>query len=190
MKNRLFSAAAPVLIFTTLSFTTIKKQVDVESSTIEWTGKKITGATHKGNIQLKEGFLNLTEEGQLAGGEFVMDMNTIVVTDLEGEYKTKLENHLNDDDFFGVNKFATSKLVITKVEPKTGNEYEVTGDLTIKGKTEPVTFNMLVEEGTANAKVIIDRTKYGIRYGSGSFFSNLGDNTINNNFVLDVNLKF
>lgn len=190
MKNRIFSATAPVLILTTLSFTTLKKEVNVQSSTVEWTGKKITGASHKGNIQLKEGFLNLTEEGQLTGGEFVMDMNSIVVTDLSGEYKTKLENHLNDDDFFGVNNYPTSKLAITNVEPQEGNVYSVTGDLTIKGKTEPVTFDMEVKEGTATAKVVIDRTKYGIRYGSGSFFSNLGDNTINNNFVLDVTLKF
>lgn len=190
MKNKLFTAAAPVLILTTLSFTTIKKPVDVQASTVEWTGKKITGAAHTGNIELKDGFLNLTEEGQLTGGEFIMDMNTIIVTDLTGEYKTKLENHLNDDDFFGVNTYPTSKLVITDVDHKEGNHYTVTGDLTIKGKTEPVTFDMKVEEGTATAKVNIDRTKYGIRYGSGSFFSNLGDNTINNNFVLDVNLKF
>lgn len=190
MKNRLFGAAAPVLILTTLSFTTIKKDVNVQASIVEWTGKKITGASHTGNIQLKEGFLNITEEGRLTGGEFVMDMNTIVVTDLTGEYKTKLENHLNDDDFFGVSNYDTSKLVITEVNPKQGNLYAVTGDLTIKGKTEPVTFDMEVEEGVATAQVVIDRTKYGIRYGSGSFFSNLGDNTINNNFVLDVNLKF
>lgn len=190
MKNKLFSAAAPVLILTTLSFTTVKKDIDVQASTVEWTGKKITGAAHTGNIQLKEGFLNLTEEGRLTGGEFVMDMNTIVVTDLTGDYKTKLENHLNDDDFFGVNIYPTSKLVITNVDHKEGSQYKVTGDLSIKGKTEPVTFDMELNEGTANAQVIIDRTKFGIRYGSGSFFSNLGDNTINNNFVLDVNLKF
>lgn len=190
MKNRLFNAAAPVLILTTLSFTTVKKEVDVQASTVEWTGKKITGASHTGNIHLKEGFLNITEEGRLTGGEFVMDMNTIVVTDLTGEYKTKLENHLNDDDFFGVDNYATSKLIITNVDLKEGNNYEVTGNLTIKGKTEPITFDMEVNEGTATAKVLIDRTKFGIRYGSGSFFSNLGDNTINNNFTLDVNLKF
>lgn len=190
MKNKLFAAAAPVLILTTVSFTTIKKEVDIKTSTVEWTGKKITGAAHTGNIQLKEGFLNLTNEGELTGGEFVMDMNTIVVTDLTGEYKTKLENHLNDDDFFGVNNYPTSKFVITKAQQKEGNLYEVTGDLTIKGKTQPVTFNMEVNEDSATAKLVIDRTKYGIRYGSGSFFSNLGDNTINNNFTLDVNLRY
>lgn len=189
MKNRFFTAAAPVLIFSMVSFTTIKKNVDVKASTVEWTGKKVTGA-HNGTIQLKEGFLNLTEEGELTGGEFVMDMNSIVVTDLEGEYKTKLEGHLNSEDFFAVEKYSTSKLVITEATPKSGNVYSVTGDLTIKGKTEPVTFDMVVKDNSAAAKVVIDRTKYGIRYGSGSFFDNLGDKTIDDNFTLDVNLKF
>ncbi|MFD0976938.1 YceI family protein [Salinimicrobium gaetbulicola] len=189
MKNRLFTAAAPVLIFSMVSFTTIKKNVDVKASTVEWTGKKVTGA-HTGTIQLKDGFVNLTEEGELIGGEFEMDMNSIVVTDLTGEYKTKLEGHLNSDDFFGVENYATSKLVITDVTSQKGNMYTVTGDLTIKGKTEPVTFDMEVKDNSATAKVVIDRTKYGIRYGSGSFFDNLGDKTINDNFTLDVNLQF
>lgn len=189
MKNRLITAAAPVLIFSMVSFTTIKKNVDVKASTVEWTGKKITGS-HTGNIELKDGFLNLTEEGQLTGGAFVMDMTSIVVTDLSGEYKTKLENHLDSEDFFGVENFPTSKLVITEVAPKEGDLYTVTGDLTVKGKTESVSFDMEVKNNSAKAQVVIDRTKFGIRYGSGSFFDNLGDNTIHNNFTLDVNLKF
>ena len=189
MKNKFLNAAAPVLILTTLSFTTVKKNVDVEASTIEWTGKKIAGA-HNGIIQLKEGYLNFTEDDKLTGGEFIMDMKSIVVTDLEGEGKTKLEGHLNSEDFFGVDKFPSSKLVITEARPKSENVYSVKADLTIKGKTEPVTFDMEVNGETASATVVIDRTKYGIRYGSGSFFSNLGDNTIHNNFTLDVNLKF
>ena len=189
MKNKVFTAAAPILIFALVSFSTLKKEVDVKSSTVEWTGKKITGA-HTGTIQLKNGFLNLSEEGELTGGEFVMDMTSIVVTDLTGEYKTKLENHLNSDDFFGVENYATSKLVIKNVTPKNGNVYSVTGDLTVKGKTEPITFDMTVADNSASAKVVIDRTKYGIRYGSGSFFDNLGDKTIDDNFTLDVNLQF
>lgn len=191
MKRRtIFTAAAPVMIFTTVAFTTVKKNVDVEASTVEWTGKKITGSSHKGTIDLKQGFLTLTDDGQLTGGEFVVDMNTIEVKDLTGDNKKKLEGHLNSDDFFGVNNYSTAKLVITKATPKAGNTYTVNGDLTVKGKTEPVSFDMTVNENTATAKVSIDRTKYGIRYGSGSFFDNLGDNTINNDFVLDVTLKF
>lgn len=191
MKTRtIFTAAAPVLVFTTVAFTTVKKKVDTEASTVEWTGKKITGSSHHGTIQLQEGFINLTEDGDLIGGEFVIDMKTIEVSDLTGENKGKLEGHLNSDDFFGINNFATSKFIITEATPKSGNTYTVTGDLTIKGKTEAVSFDMTVTGDTATAKVAVDRTKFGIRYGSGSFFDNLGDNTINNNFTLDVTLKF
>lgn len=186
MKER---SAKSALVFTTTTYATVKKHVDVQASTVEWTGKKLAGS-HNGTIQLKSGFLNLTEDGKPAGGEFIMDMNSIEVTDLSGEGKEQLEGHLKNDDFFGVDKYDTSKLVITEASPKSGNTYAVIGDLSIKGKTESVSFDMEVSESTANGSVSIDRTKYGIRYGSGSFFSNLGDNTIKNNFTLDVNLKF
>ncbi len=189
MKNRVLSTADPVMVFTTVISPSVKRHVDVESSQIEWTGKKIAG-THRGTIQLKKGFLNLSSEGKLTSGKFVMNMNSIVVTDLEGEYKEQLEGHLNNDDFFGVENYPTSTLEITEVAEKSGNTYAVTGDLTIKGKTNPVTFELEVNEDTATGRVAIDRTKYGIRYGSGSFFNNLGDKTINNNFNLDVKLKF
>lgn len=177
------------LIFTTVSYTALEKKIDATASTVAWTGKKLAGS-HEGTIQLQEGVLSFTEEGELSGGEFIMNMNSIEVTDLTGESKEQLEGHLKNDDFFSVDRFNTSKLVITKAVQNSGNTYTVTGDLSIKGKTEPVTFDMEVNEGTAAATVVIDRTKYGIRYGSGSFFSNLGDNTIKNNFSLDVNLKF
>ena len=189
MKNRFLDKAAPVMVFTTVTTPSVKRYVDVESSQIEWTGKKIAG-THRGTIKLEKGFLNLSNEGKLTGGKFVMDMNSIVVTDLEGEYKEQLEGHLSNDDFFGVANHPNSTLEITDVAEKSGNAYAVTGDLTIKGKTEPVEFELDVIEETATGRVAIDRTKYGIRYGSGSFFNNLGDKTISNNFILDVKLKF
>ena len=117
-----------------------------------------------------------------------MDMNSITVTDLSGESKANLEGHLSNDDFFGVEKHPTSQLVITEVKELTAGEYAVSGDLSIKGATKPVSFTMQVAENSAHTKLKIDRTKYGIRYGSGSFFDNLGDNTINYNFELDVAL--
>jgi polyisoprenoid-binding protein YceI len=189
MKNIFLSLTASVFIFTTFAFTTLKKEIDVAASNITWTGKKITGA-HTGNIKLKQGYFNFTEDGKLTGGEFIMDMTSIEVTDLDGEHKTKLEGHLNSEDFFGVAAHPTSKLLITKVKMKSKNSYEVHGDLSIKGNTRPVTFEMQLKDNRATAQLAIDRTKYGIRYGSGSFFSNLGDNTIHDNFTLDVNLKY
>ncbi len=190
MKNRFLKGAlAPVVVLTTLSFTTVKKEINTQESLVTWKGKKIAGS-HEGNIQLQNGFISLDDEGRLVGGEFVMDMNTIVVTDLEGENKEKLEGHLNSDDFFGVQDHSESRLLITDVAAAGNGKYVVTGDLTIKGTTNPVSFDMEVQDHSASAKLKIDRTKFGIRYGSGSFFDNLGDNAIHNNFELDVNLKF
>lgn len=165
----------------------MKKAINTQQSTVNWTGKKIAG-THKGQIQPKDGFLEF-EDGKLKGGEVIMDMTTIEVTDLSGESKGQLEGHLNSDDFFGVQDHPTSKLIMSEINQKNG-AYSVTGDLTVKGTTHPVTFEITVNDDSAHSKVKIDRTKYGIRYGSGSFFDNLGDNTIRNNFELEVDLKF
>jgi polyisoprenoid-binding protein YceI len=163
----------------------VKKEIKVSESTIEWKGTKVLGS-HTGTIDLKEGYLEMDGD-MLTGGTFVVDMTSMECTDLKGENKGKLEGHLKSDDFFGVNKYATSTLVITKAK-KTDSGYAVTGDLTIKGQTHPVNFDLTVDGNNAMAKVVIDRTKYGIRYGSGSFFDNLGDNTISDDFELNVKL--
>ncbi|WP_341199649.1 YceI family protein [Croceibacter atlanticus] len=180
-------AFAITLIFTTLAFTIMNKDINIKDSTVVWKGKKITGS-HTGTIQFSSGTLQL-EDDTIIGGEFVIDMTSINVTDLTGESKGKLEGHLKSDDFFGVNNFPTSKLLITSAE-KTSEGHYVTADLTIKDITEPVNFVLNLNEDTATTSLKIDRTKYGVRYGSGSFFDNLGDNTISDNFELDVTLKF
>ena len=134
----------------------------------------------------------MLEDGTLVGGNFTIDMNTLTNTDLEGENKGKLEGHLKSDDFFGVATYPTAKLDITNVEAQGGNKYEITGDLTIKEKTHEVTFPATVttqgNQVTADASITIDRSKYDVRYGSGSFFDNLGDKTIYDEFHLQVSL--
>jgi len=169
----------------------MKKTINQQTSSIAWKGKKITGS-HHGTIKVKEGQLEMENE-ELTGGKFVIDMNTIHVTDLSGENKEKLEGHLKSDDFFGVKNHPTASLTFTKVtknEGKNEEGYRVEGDLTIKETTHPINFNMVIIGNTAESNLKIDRTKYGVRYGSGSFFENLGDNTINDNFELDTTLKF
>ena len=163
------------------------KAINAAESNIHWVGKKVTGQ-HEGNIALKSGVLELNN-GELVGGTFVVDMNTIEVTDLEGDSKNNLEGHLNSDDFFGVANHAEAKLVFTKVEKAADNTYNVTGDFTIKGVTQPANFQLDMDGNEAHAKVVIDRTKFNIRYGSGSFFDNLGDKAIYDDFELDVTLK-
>jgi polyisoprenoid-binding protein YceI len=106
----------------------------------------------------------------LTGGSFEIDMSTIIVTDLEGEYKGQLEGHLKSNDFFGVEKFPTATLHFTKVKSLGKNSYKVKGDITIRGKTETISFNVSVYESKVNVSLKIDRTKLDIRYGSKSFF--------------------
>lgn len=187
-KNLLKGAAASVIILTTLSFSTMTKNINIKESQVNWKGKKVTGS-HEGTIQLKDGHFKV-EDGKLIGGEFVIDMTSITVTDLTGENKEKLEGHLKSEDFFGVDKYPTSKLVITSVAKKDNGSYRVVGNLTIKETTKPITFDLDWKENSASTTLSIDRSKYNVRYGSGSFFDNLGDNTIYDNFDLVVNLKF
>ncbi len=165
-----------------------KKEVKASESTVTWKGYKVTGS-HHGTIDLKEGALEFDGD-KLVGGEFVVDMSTLVSNDLEGEYKGKLEGHLKSDDFFGVANHPTSKLVFTKVEAVGKNSYKVTGDLTIKQTTKPVTFDVSVYGSKATATMKIDRAEYDVKYGSGSFFDNLGDKTIYDEFDLVVDLVF
>jgi polyisoprenoid-binding protein YceI len=165
-----------------------KKEVKADASRIAWKAYKVTGS-HHGTIDLKSGAL-VFDNDQLTGGEFVVQMTSLISTDLEGESKGKLEGHLKSDDFFGVENHPTSTLVFTKVAPSGKNSYDVTGDLTIKGITKPVTFDVSIYGSKATATMKIDRSEYNVRYGSGSFFENLGDKTIYDEFDLVVDLEF
>lgn len=167
-------------------------QVDTNASTIKWTGKKVAGS-HHGTINFKEGNLEI-KNNQLTGGNLVVDMTSMKVLDLTDlEWNKKLLGHLHSDDFFSVEKYPVSRLVIKKVESKGGNLYHVTGDLTIKGITKPVEFDSNISINgnklEATGTMPVDRTKYGIKYGSGSFFSNLGDKMIDDVFTLEFSLE-
>lgn len=164
------------------------KKIDVSKSKIVWIGKKITGQ-HEGTINFKEGYL-IFKDNKVAGGNFTADMTSLVNTDLKGSSKTKLEGHLKSDDFFGVYNFKTSTLAFKSIGSKGNDIYLITADLTIKGITKTVQFELIVKGNTATAHVVIDRTKFNIEYGSGSFFEDLGDKTIYNDFELNVELSF
>ena len=184
------SAGLLAMVFTMISFTTNpikKKTLNTKESKIEWEGEKLTGS-HEGTIMFKEGYLTMDGD-KITGGEFIVDMTSIAATDLEGEGKQKLEGHLKSVDFFGVANHPTAKLVI-KNATKKGDAYGIIADLTIKGKTNPVTFDLEMNGDTATADLTIDRTKYDVKYGSGSIFDGLGDKVIYDEFKLDVKLKF
>ena len=189
MKNFKSIALALIVVLSTITVTAQTKKIDATKSSINWIGKKVIGQ-HEGTINIKDGSL-MFKGKKIVGGTFNVDMNSIVVTDLKaGQGKEKLEGHLKADDFFGTDKFSTATLVFKKIVTKKPNTYTVTGDLTIKGITKPVTFDLATTANTASTAFKIDRTKYDIKYGSGSFFDSLGDKAINDDFDLVVALKF
>ena len=173
--------------------TTEVYKIDAQASTIEWTGAKATGSKHNGTVTIKEGQLEVANN-EIKGGQFTVQMDTIVNKDLEGspEYKTKLETHLKSEDFFNVVKYPESTFKIKSVKKKSDTEITVKGDLTMIGKTKEVEFPATVkmENGklTGTADVKLDRTKWDLKYGSGKFFKNLGDKMISDEFSLKLNL--
>ncbi len=161
-------------------------EIDIASSTINWTGKKVTGQ-HQGTIALKSGKLKM-ENGELKGGMFEVDMTTIEVTDLQGGQAKKLQGHLSSDDFFGVATHPVAKIEITKAKKTSANTYDITANATIKGITNEINFVATKDGDSISANIVIDRSKYDVKYGSGSFFDGLGDKMIYDDFELSVNL--
>ncbi len=189
MKTTFFTAILAVVVTSASASTNpIKKTINVKESAISWTGKKVLGQ-HNGTLELKSGTLEMDGD-QLVGGTFTVDMTSLTVTDLEsGKGKEKLEGHLKSDDFFGIEAHPTATFVITDAVPS-GSGYSVVGDLTIKGITQSIKIMMNVTSSTASTTFEVDRTKYNVRYGSSSFFDNLKDNAIDDNFELAVTLTF
>ncbi len=196
MKTKPVLNIATVLLLVTSLFAVAnppatKFKVDTKASTLVWTGKKFTGQ-HTGNVQLSSG--ELTTEGKtVKQGNFEIDLTTITNTDVtDPNYNAKLVGHLKNDDFFGVDKFPKASFVVSSITPKSGDDYLVKGKLTIKGITNDVEFPAVIKNDgkklNANAKIIVDRSKYNIKYNSSSFFENLGDKVIDDDFELDLNL--
>lgn len=191
MKSTLIALFVGLFAF---AFTTVNDEeykVDKQQSKLTWIGRKVTGE-HSGTINISNGKLNWNGKN-LTGGSFEIDMASIINTDITDEtYNQQLVGHLKSDDFFSTEKHPKANFVITKVEPLTNNQAQVTGNLTIKGTTKEIQFPATIQaqgnQLSAKAKILVDRTQYGIRYGSGSFFENLGDKAIDNNFELNIEL--
>ena len=161
-------------------------------TSIKWKGFKIIGGGHEGTLAVKENKLTFND-GTLTGGEISIDMTSLKATDLEGEYKQKLEAHLISPDFFSVKKYPTSKFVITSVKPgSASNTLAVTGKLSIRSTTleEVIIVEVKKAKGatTYSTTLKIDRTKYGVEYGSTNFFDGLGDKAIANEFELNIEI--
>jgi polyisoprenoid-binding protein YceI len=193
MKKLLFSIAviSSAALFSFKAGKEVSYKVDTKQSTLVWTGKKVTGE-HKGNIPLSSGTFVISDK-KLKGGNFELDVAGITVTDItEADKNAKLVGHLKNDDFFSTAKFPKATFVITTVASKGGENYDITGNLTIKGITQPISFPALVKSDaktlTATGVITVNRTKFDIKFKSASFFPDLGDKAIYDDFTLDVKL--
>lgn len=164
------------------------------TSVIEWKGSKPTGS-HTGTIALQSG--TFTVDNGKVSGNFVIDMNSITVTDLkEDEGKLDLEAHLKGtgkeegaDHFFNVKTYPTGSFKLTGFDGT-----NVTGDLTLKGKTKtisfPATLTITDSEVTLESQPFnINRVDYGVNYASKSVFGDLKDKFINDEIELVVKVK-
>lgn len=166
-------------------------------SKVEWEGKKsLLPSKHNGTIDIKDG--SVIKSGNNYSGNFVLDMNSIKNEDVtDNGMNSKLIGHLKSDDFFSVEKYPVSTFVISKIVPKKDKSgktnHTISGKLTIKNVTKDLSFPALINfngnDMTAKAEFVIDRSKWDVKYGSGSFFDNLGDKAISDDikFVLNLN---
>lgn len=164
--------------------------INTKESVVAWKGASLNGLNiQKGYVYLSKGELMIIN-GQLMGGTVEIDMNTI--EDKKHGRDNKLVNHLKDPDFFNVEKFPFSTIVITKVASINGDDKKVTGNLTIKGITHPVTFPVkIAAKGgivEVNGKLIIDRTLWDVRYKSAKFYANLANQTMSDYIEYDIKI--
>lgn len=170
--------------------------VDTDASVIDWKGEKPTG-THTGTMKLAQGSF-MANDSTVESGTFVIDMNSIVVTDLEGKSKDDLENHLKgtvegkEGDFFNVTKYPEATFVVTGINQKDGQTM-LQGNLTMKEETKNVEFPVNVNRNGETLELTsetfaIDRTKWNVNFGSKSVFDGLGDKFVNDEIELTINV--
>ena len=179
------------LILVSISFSYSQSlNANKTESLIRWYGEELTGKTHFGNLSFKEGQIEL-QDGLIIGGNFVVNMTSLSVEDLSGGAKARLEGHLRSDDFFSVDKYPEATLKITQKAKDEGDVQKLFGELTIKGIKHAVDFSIiLVDKKTATANLTFDRSKYNVRFRSGSFFENLGDKLILDDIRMEVSLQW
>ena len=174
-------------IFTSIAFAK-DIAVNTKTSLVKWEGSKVGDKKHDGTIQLKSSQLSYDTQG--LSGSFEIDMGTIVNLDIaDPKWNKKLVGHLSSPDFFDVPQYPTSKLVLKSSSAKEPSLWIVKADLTIKGKTNPVELLVKIEKEApfaASTSITIDRTKWDIKYGSGSFFKGLGDKLIHDEIKFQI----
>lgn len=176
-----------ILQFLVLSLATtfaFAGDVDLKKSVVKWEGKKVlVDSKHYGRLFLKSAKVLKDKKGNLASGELVVDMNSLTVDDLQGKMANNFLGHMKSGDFFTVSKFPTATLKISKVDAK-----HIHGTMTIKGASKTVKIPYKKSGNTYTGKYVFDRTDFGLKYGSGKFFTGLGDKVIADEVSLDYSL--
>ena len=162
--------------------------IETAQSQITWTGREVSTSSHYGTLDFVSGNFEISN-GAIVNGEFIVDMTSINNQDMEGDSKVRLEGHLKSDDFFSVESHPIAVLSINSSELISDGKWNVSGDLSIKGFTHPVNFEMVSTSEGWSANLVFDRSKYDVRFRSGSFFENLGDKLIYDDIELSINLK-
>tara|TARA_Y100000389_G_scaffold93050_1_gene89751 strand:+ start:260 stop:871 length:612 start_codon:yes stop_codon:yes gene_type:complete len=162
--------------------------VQQNESIIVWTGRELSTSSHYGTINLESGQFEITN-GLITSGVFIVDMTTINNQDLPEDKRPRLEGHLKSDDFFSVESFPQAKLTIDNSESISQGNWLVSGELTIKNFTHPIQFEMSNTNEGWKANLVFDRSKYEVKFRSGTFFENLGDKLIYDEIELAINLK-
>jgi polyisoprenoid-binding protein YceI len=186
-----FTSLLLMLFAFSISVSATEYVVDNSTSKVKWEAKKVTGK-HIGSISFANGSVSVTGN-KISGGTFVIDMKSLVDEDIsDAGMKAKLMGHLASDDFFSIEKFPESKMVIKKATLIAGDDYHFLADLTIKGITQPIEFDakssVTGDKLNAEGVITVNRTLFGIKYGSGSFFEGLGDKVIYDDFTLTFNV--
>jgi polyisoprenoid-binding protein YceI len=152
----------------------------------------------QGTIDIAEGSF-YANDSIVESGTFLIDMNSITVTDLEGEDRENLEAHLKgtvegkEGDFFNVNEYPDAQFEVTGISEGNGQTM-LQGNLTMRGETKNVEFPVNIDRNGDELELTsetfsIDRTKWKVNYGSKSVFDSLGDNFINDEITLTIKVK-
>ena len=177
----------------TLSLSSGDYVMDNDNSSIKWTGRELSTKSHYGSLQMKNGSLTVNTDGTV-NGIIKIDMTTIDCEDLQGRSKASLERHLRSDDFFSVESHPIATLTFkSEGGIGAGNKLAFNGDLEIKGISHPISFESELKSVDPKVSALVDmtfdRSKYNVRFRSGTFFQNLGDKLIYDDIEISVDIR-
>lgn len=190
MKKALLVLVISILASSNLALAQMLEVCPVDSK-VKWQGSKPLGK-HTGNVSIKEAKVDIDSQGIIQNAEIEMDMTQITSDDLRGDSWKKLINHFNSKDFFNTDTFKTASFRSKSVKKLEGDKYEFSGNLQIKNLNKPISFignySKFGEKHKLIGEFLFNRKDYDIRYGSGKFFSKIGDKIIHDNVLISFDL--